>query len=222
MQTIDARPPPLGSAAWRRRGLRVHLVVLAIGVIVLLAAFGFAKAVDVSGSFLTREPQVALDGPSYAGVISNLGALAWMLGAVLACVGWVSSPDIETREMFRAGTVIGSILLVDDFFLVHDVIASRIGVADKLLPAAYFAAVVALLIRHRRALGPLASAGILAALCFLGTSAALDALFLHADQIEEDGLKFLGICTWATAWTLRARPWDLRPQPAAARRHRVP
>jgi hypothetical protein len=210
--TAGKRSPALGSASAQRSGLIVHLVVLAAALLVLIAAAGLARAVDVSGSFLTREPQVALDGPSYAGAASNLGALVWMLAVVMAFVGWVSSTDIAARHMFRAGTFIGSVLLVDDFFLVHDVVSARVGAADELMSAAYFAAVVALLIVYREALGPLARAGIVASLLLLGLSSGIDVLSNDIDQFIEDGIKFLGICTWATAWTLRARPWDLRPR----------
>jgi hypothetical protein len=190
----------------------VHLIVLAAGVAVLGAAVAFAAAVDVDGSFLTREPQAALDGPSYAGVISNLGALVWAAGAMMALVGWLSSPGAEARRMFRAGTIVGVALLVDDFFLIHDIVGARIETADRLMPAIYLAAVVALLLRFREALGPLAAGGILASLVLLGMSAGADVLLNETDQIVEDGLKFLGSCTWATAWTLRACPWDLRPR----------
>ena len=65
-------------------------------VLVLPRGYAFARAVGVDGSFLTREPQVALDGKLYAGAISNLGALVWMLAAVMAFVAHRCRPNPRT------------------------------------------------------------------------------------------------------------------------------
>ena len=85
------------------RGVVIHLAVLGAGVVVLLGAAAFAAAVGVDGSFLSREPQVALDFPLYAGTLSNVGALVWMLGAVMAFVGFATSSDGREQRMFLAG-----------------------------------------------------------------------------------------------------------------------
>ena len=49
------------------------------------------------------------------------------------------------------------------------------------------------------------------------TAFALQCLFKHGvnPSEHEDGLKFLGICTWSTTWTLRAAPWRARRDAAA-------
>ncbi|MCP3854264.1 MAG: hypothetical protein GY745_16350 [Actinomycetia bacterium] len=201
--TGDMRPQ-----LWR--GVLVHVGALIAGLIVLLATLIFSRVVGVDGSFLTREPQVALDGKLYAGALSNLGAVIWMLAAVFAFVGWMTASDIDERRMFLAGGVIGSVLLADDFFLLHDWVSGRSQLVEYVMIGSYLVAVVVLVAVYRWQLGWLASAGIVLTLTLLGMSIVLDVFVNDLDQIVEDGFKFLGICTWAATWTLRAHPWTFR------------
>lgn len=195
-----------------RLGLRVHLVVLAAAAVVLGAMAVFAAVADVPGGVLSREPQITLEGPLYAGVLSNLGALVWMVGVVLALVGWSSATSRQDRTMFLAGAAVGAVLLVDDFFLVHDFIEGRQpGPLEQWPLAVYFLAAVVMVVVNREALGSLAVTGLVVALGFLALSGMLDKFFNDLDQLVEDGFKFVGIATWATVWTLRAQPWRLRP-----------
>ncbi len=199
------------------RGVVIHLVVIAVGMVVLFATALFAAAVGVDGSFLSREPQVALDGPLYAGTLSNLGALVWMLGAVMAFVGFATTSNRREQQMFLAGGTLGLVLLADDFFMLHDWVSGRSQAVEQVLILSYLLALVAIVVRFRAELGQLAVAGIGAMLVLFGVSIACDVFANDLDQIVEDGFKFLGICTWATTWTLRAHPWELRataPAPA--------
>ena len=116
--------------------------------------------------------------------------------------------------MFLAGAAIGAVLLIDDFFLVHDWVHTHSRVLERGLLFSYFVAIGALILFFWRTMGALAVAGVLAALGLMAGSAALDVLLNDIDQLLEDGMKFLGICTWATVWVMRARPWQFRPSPS--------
>lgn len=192
------------------RGARVHLVVAGAGALILAGAAVFAQIEDIPGSILTREPQVVLDGRIYVGALSNLGALVWMTAVVMALVGWASTDDHSERHMYLAGASIGAALMVDDFFLFHEFVAHRSSVLEKVLIFSYLVAIIVLVAAKWRTLGPTAVAGVTATLGFLGGSVVLDAFLNSLDQLFENGLKFLGICMWATTWTLRARPWRFR------------
>ncbi len=195
-----------------RRGLRVHMFVLAASAIVLGVAAVFAAVVDVPGGVLSREPQITLGGAYYTGILSNLGALIWMVGVVMAAVGWSTSITHGDRRMFLAGTAVGVVLLVDDFFLIHDwVEANQDGPFEEWLLASYFLAALAMVATNRQALGTVGVAGLVVALGLLALSGLLDNFFNDLDQLIEDGFKFAGISTWATVWTLRAHPWQFRP-----------
>lgn len=136
-----------------------------------------------------------------------------MIGVVMAAVGWSTSTQKDDRVMFLAGAAVGLVLLVDDFFLVHDwVELNQDGPLEEWLLASYFLAAVAMVAVNRRALGPLAVGGLAVALGLFALSGAFDNLLNDIDQLVEDGLKFVGICTWATVWTLRAQPWRVRRQ----------
>ena len=147
-------------------------------------------------------------------MLSNLGALVWMVEAVLALVGRSTSSDPAERQMFLAGATIGLVLLIDDFFLIHDWLHMHNRLVEQALIALYFISIVLLVGRFRLALGPVAVVGLTVAFGFLSASAGLDLLFNDLDQLVEDGMKFLGICTWSATWVLRAAPWRFRPAPA--------
>ena len=196
------------------RGLGVHLIVLFMAGLVLVGAGVLVITLDISGGTFTREPQITLDGPYYVGALSNLGALVWMVGVVLAVVGWTMSSEPVERRMFLAGAAVGLVLLIDDFFLVHDWVLTQSQLLDQGLIFSYLLAVVALVLIFWRTMGALAVVGVLATLGLLVGSAALDFFFNDLDQLLEDGMKFLGICTWATVWVLRSRPWQFRPSPS--------
>lgn len=190
--------------------LRIHALIAAAGFVFLVGVAAVAGALGVEGSTLTREPQITLGGALYTGALSNLGALVWMAAVSMAVVGVLASTDRRERLMFGIGALLGSALLVDDFFLVHDWLRTVTRVLERGLLASYFPAILALAWFFRRELGRAGVLGLLISLGFLGLSASMDLLLNDIDQIVEDGLKFLGICAWATTWVVRLRPWELR------------
>lgn len=193
-------------------GLRVHGAVVVGSLAILAGTALLALVLDIPGSHLAREPQVTLDGPLYTGALSNLGALVWMVGVVMAAVGWSMTRQRAEQTMFLAGTIVGLVLLIDDFFLVHDWVELNFNdTIELILPASYFLMVTALLVLCRRSLGVVASAAIVGTLGLLAMSVLIDLFFNDLDQLIEDGFKFVGICTWTTAWILRAHPWRSRP-----------
>lgn len=208
---VDALLRQAGERDDVRGGLRIHLLVVAAGLVVLGLAAAFVQIKGISGDNLSREPQVVLEGKLWVGALSNFGALVWMAGATFAGIGWMTSSDRAERHMFAFATLLGAALLVDDFFLFHDWLSYHSELLERGVVLGYLIGMVALLALFWRPLGPLATAGIIATMGFLAFSVALDELFNGLDQLYEDGAKFLGICTWATTWVLRARPWALRP-----------
>ena len=193
-----------------RRGVRVHVAVLVLGLAVLGLAAAFVQVKGISGDNLSREPQVVLDGKLWVGALSNLGPLVWMAGATFAAIGWMTTSDRQEQRMFGVATVLGAALLIDDFFLFHDWVGYHSKLLERGIVVGYLVGMVGLLVLFWRTMGSLSSAGILVTLGLLALSVALDELFNSLDQLFEDGAKFLGICTWTTIWVLRARPWALR------------
>ncbi len=136
------------------RAINVHLLALAVGGLVLGGMAILAAVLDVSGGILSREPQVTLDGPYYTGVLSNLGALVWMAGVVIALAGVATSGEPDVRRMYLAAAAVGAVLLIDDFFLVHDWLGGKSGLAGKALIFSYLLAMMALLLVFWRTMGP--------------------------------------------------------------------
>ena len=116
--------------------------------------------------------------------------------------------------MFLVGAGVGLVLLIDDFFLIHDWLNMHNRPIERGLIAGYFLSIVVLIVRLHVPLGPLAVAGLATALGLLGLSAIIDLMFNDLDQLVEDGAKFIGICTWSATWVLQAEPWRFRPAQA--------
>ncbi len=211
-EVLDAGGVAVPDSDRRRRSLRWSTVAALIGLAVLVVAGLFAKAEGVPNGVLTREPQVVLDGAYYTGIVSNIGALVWMVGVTVCAVGVASTVPGPRRTLFVAGCASTLVLLIDDFFLVHDAIDRDIsGPADKLFLAALFVLAAAVPWFGRRELGVDGVVGLLAGLGFFALSGAIDTLAPSFNVLVEDGAKFLGICLWSTTWVLQLRALELRP-----------
>lgn len=111
-----------------------------------------------------------------------------MAGVVMALVKRATSAAQPDRTMFGHAAGLTAILLIDDFFLVHDCVAAQgYDTQAKVLTLGYFVLVAAFFVRHQRTLGPTATVGIVAAVGLLGMSAALDVVANRIDQLVEDG-----------------------------------
>jgi hypothetical protein len=182
---------------------RSPLVPVAVfGGAVLLVAFVAAssRVVDRPVSYFTREPADALHAPAYVGALSNLGALLWMVGATASLLTWlVVSRSVRSPLLW--GGLLTALLLADDFFLLHDDYLPSIGIPQRGANAAYFMLTVAYLVVFRDWLRARSGWMLLLAFGLLGLSAALDSAFRNQDALE-DGVKLVGIVTWATFFVL--------------------
>lgn len=200
----------------RSRLLAGLLVAAVVGAVAVVAAIGLlAAVVDVPNEDLTREPQVVLEGSAYVGALSNLGVLVFAVAAVAA---GLAATVVRGRErgMFGAAAAVSALMLLDDLFLLHDVVYPRLGVPEAVVQAAYLLAIAAIVFLYRSEMGMVAVAGVVVTLGAWAASVGMDTFLnnhpLNLDQLVEDGAKFVGIAVWAAVWaglahvTLRGRP----------------
>lgn len=187
-------------AGWREFS---HLIFaglfgcLAIALVALASWF----LGEPAGVF-TREPQVVLKGSFYVGSFSNLGGLVWFGAA--AIISFAGSLKPLDRGALILAALITWAMGLDDIFMLHDKVYSKLYINDTLLYTLYFGAIVVIVLRYYRQLERSTLIGMAIAVIFWVLSAALDSFLNDIGQLGEDGSKFIGIVVWAAAWTRQA------------------
>ena len=123
--------------------------------------------------------------------------MLWFVGATAAAVGWLAAERRDLRSPLLHAAVLLTLLGLDDLFLLHEKVYSRVIDAEGLIFGTYALLFVLFTVLHRKVLeehGVLALVPI-ALLCF-AASTFMD-LRYDEKQSVEDGTKLLGIATLA-------------------------
>ena len=104
---------------------RSSLLLVYVPVLFFVAAIGIiGSSTKVTIAYLTRDPVQSLGAPFYIGFASNVGILFWCAAAVVclftAAVLRRTSGRSEWSYFFTFAGILTAILLLDDFFLIHD------------------------------------------------------------------------------------------------------
>lgn len=200
---------------------RQSVAIVSGGALLVLGAVVLAAAVaEESFAYFVREPAIAvsLEGCdrqpcAYAGLLSNLGVLAWAVGAVCAGLAAVVSGD----RMLAWGAGVTALLLTDDLFALHDAVFQWTHPRGQQAALAFLGATAVgyvLAFRHRIA-GEFPGLVLIAG-ALLGASTFVDVVEEEA-YLVEDSLKFVAIVFWAWWLSIAARR-RLAPAPATASR----
>ena len=172
---------------------------LAIALVALASWF-----LGEPAAVFTREPQEVLKGPFYVGSFSNLGGLIWFgAAAIMSFAG--SLKPLDRGALILAALVTWAMGL-DDVFMLHDRVYPKLYLNETFLSALYFGTMGLIVLRYHRQLARSTLVGIAIAVSCWVLSAVLDHYFNHISigQLGEDGLKFIGIVVWASAWIRQA------------------
>lgn len=210
--TTNARPSALpraraGSgwdettaAAWKPIGL-----ALVAGAVAMAGLAAAARVFDEPIATFTRDVQDYAGVSWYVGAFSTVSLITWTAVATLGLVvAWLEPGE---RRRMGAFTVVVTVLLLDDAFLLHEAVGPENGVPQMAFVVVYAVAGLALLAMFLRAPRNGASIALL-------VGGALLALALLADQVLvanfvlEDGAKLLGALVWIAVplTALTARP----------------
>lgn len=178
--------------------MRAGLLTLGVAGAVTLGFYGFAKLHGRSFGDLSRDPVTVLGGVYYTGYYSNLVVLAWSVAAISSVFAGLVLGRAGYREAARcllAGGALSSVMLLDDFFLLHEEVYRHAGVPEFVVYLAYTAGMLGFALRYRHRLG----AGMLlvfGTLSCWGISTVID-LINKGPFVLEDGAKAAGVALWS-------------------------
>ncbi len=161
----------------------------------------------------TKDTISMTDMPPFFGVVSNIGILLWCASAsicfLMSAIIRKYNQHISVykrRELsifFLCSGVITSILLLDDLFLLHEVIfPDYLNIPEKITYISYIIMIFLYLFRFRKTIIRIITEGILLCFAFLffGLSIGMDMLpitmDINVEYLFEDGFKLLGIVSW--------------------------
>lgn len=153
-------------------------------------------------AFLTREPQRALNGPHYAGILSNFGGLVWFGAA--AILSFAASVKPLNRGALILAALVTWAMGLDDVFMLHDEVYPKLYLHERLVSTLYFGAIGMIILRYYHQLSRSTLVGIAVTVFFWVLSVVLDLFLRGFGQLPEDGSKFIGLVIWAAAWTRQA------------------
>lgn len=233
-------PPELHGDALRRQARELLPVFALIYVpvsAVLVSMFLFWWFTGMDTALLTRDPLAVVETellkiqqipnlqlydlaklhiPLYAGLISNLGILLWTAAAAISAFAWLVTRNAPARQLpsafLLAGAGLSTLLMADDFFLLHERwVPVYLGIDEKLVFAGYGLALLAYLLRWQRTLLQTDFLLLAAALGGFAVSLSIDAIpdvvaySIPQSHFFEDGAKFAGIAAWTGYHVCTAR-----------------
>lgn len=185
------------------------VLVWTVGVAVLAAVAG--QGADRSAALL-MDPTFLVGAHWYTGLVSNLGILGWTVALAAAAAGaWASNIGGRRKAsvFLRWGAVVCALLLVDDLFQLHAIVADTYLRIPKSVATTAIALCGAWWVLSQRSEIRRTHVHLLvAALVGLAASLVVDHVIdpIPGDGwlIAEDGAKFLGILAWATYFVVTA------------------
>lgn len=197
------------------------LAVIYVPALIILALSALASLyTDISIAVFLRDPTATLGAHPLVGVQSNLGVLVWCTAAAVCLFTSVilrCTQVDKTLSFFILGAgVITSVLLFDDFFLLHEDLLRRylplggeISFIEEIIFAGYGLVMALYIARFRKNILGFEYLLLFLAFVFFGLSVVIDLLdnriFLDKwnpswSFFFEDGFKFLGIVSWSAYW----------------------
>lgn len=212
------------------RRLKWLLLVLYAPVLTLMA--GIAWLGDDWARYLLRDAHSLAELPFFAGIVSNIGVLCWTVALAVCFFSGAlirrKHAERDVGRFFYAAGALTTLLMLDDFFLLHeDLFRYYLPLPEWLVFGAYAALAVVFLLRYRRVILATEYLLLLLAVALLGLSVAVDVAqqLITPEQFRniggyvlEDGYKFAGIVAW-TAYFVRTgyaqcmAAWAPRPAP---------
>jgi hypothetical protein len=172
--------------------------------LILLLVYVAHRLTGIEISHFTSDPLAIAKAPWYVGGVSTVGLLVWAAtSAICLFAGYSRCGDPAAAGFLRGAGWLTLVLLLDDSFMFHEVVAPQLHLAEKLVLAAYAIAASGFLFKHRRQVMRHHPIALVMTMLMFGVSIAAD-LFLPGMYLLEDGAKLLGISTWCAYLTSAA------------------
>lgn len=195
--------------------LKILIIYVYIPIIILLGVVAATGALTgIPLGFFTRDPASILGEQKIApllgfevnpfiGIISNLGVLLWCVSAsIYLFVFLLEALDKQQKRGQKSSFMLlmglfSLMLMFDDLFLFHEIIAPKLVVHEEVIYACYMAFFIYLIVKFARIFLSTDILSLCLAFLFFFLSLAID--FVHFPSIIlEDGFKLLGIASWAS------------------------
>jgi hypothetical protein len=190
----------------------LFFLYLPIALLFLLVGVLSRVTTNVSLAFLLRDVTATAKLPFFTGFVSQFGLMLWSASLTICLFALVmlhrQQGDFSASKHFLVyGTVLTTVLALDDIFLFHEEVAPIYLHLDELIIfGVYIIVGVGFVLFNWREILSSEYALLILALALFATSIALDAIPKEAlppryfwEQLElflEDALKFAGIATW--------------------------
>lgn len=202
---LERAVAPRHDATWSaelQRALRV-LAPAALAVPLLLLLAGMLQSSLIPR--LTRDPAATGHLHPLIGMVSHLGVLLWCAATVVCLFAATRADTRAPRGFFGSSAALTGYMMVDDLFMLHEVLLPSIQVPERVVLVALMVA-TALWAWHFRAWLTSHRDRMHLAVAFvaLGLSVGVDDVATAVHRLDaweyflEDGLKWVGICAWAS------------------------
>ena len=182
------------------RSAALYLALLTLAALLCGAGFWLLEARDLNANLLFGDPAKATKSPFYLGAFSVLGLLLWTASALLCAIGARLATGEALRGFLLGGAAITGLLLLDDWWMLHDHVGPvLLALPQKAFFALYAALVGFWMLRHWRTVLRETPAVYLAAALGLGAvSVFIDTRVAHSNAatVAEDNFKLLAILSW--------------------------
>ncbi|MGH2561836.1 MAG: hypothetical protein ACRDJH_22465 [Thermomicrobiales bacterium] len=194
------------------RALRSVMVLIYTPVVI---AFAVVVAIRIGTGIaiatFTRDPLAFTEIPVYTGVLSTLGVVIWSAAAAVCLLSYAvirnRAAGGASPHFLLAGGLVTVLLLLDDAFMLHEVVfPEHLGVSQKVVYAAHAAVLLWFLVWFRSTILHTDFLLLALALAGFGFSVGTDLTARSTPfaglYVFEDGAKLFGIVSWAAYFVM--------------------
>ncbi len=196
-----------------KKSLAIITVLYLLTIILLCSIVLVSLHIGVPLEKFTRDPAAIAGVNPFVGIVSNIGILFWCIGASICLFSFF---DIVARQSNKTNVytlfllffgLFTLVLLLDDLFLFHELIAPRIlNVSEKTIYICYGIMVLFGILRFKKIIFQTEWIIFGLAFVFFALSIAIDLfeslLIVHSSIFWEDSFKLLGIVSWVCYFVL--------------------
>jgi len=178
-------------------GIPVFILLSIIAVICL--------STGISTGDFTRDPAQITDCPFCIGFLSNIGIVLWGFMASICFFTYAiikNRLDKKLAFFFLSSGILLTILLIDDLFMIHEIVAPKILlIPEKFIYLFYLMLVLGFYIKSREIIAKSDYRLLIISGAFFAFSVLYDIMWTilpFANYLLEDGTKFMGIALLST------------------------
>ncbi len=199
-----------------RKRLMLAFLVHTPAALLMLAGYVVSKKKQIPLWMLTRDPADISQVSPFVGAISNIGILLWCAAATICFFTFLISMKQMCNPLQKffllASAILTTILMIDDFFLVHEwIFPVYFNLDQKYVLFFYLAITCIYFLIFKNVIIESDFFFIMLSIIFFSLSLIIDIIVDNYSEFSqiivdyhlfEDGFKLFGITSWLTYFTL--------------------